>query len=55
MSTLEDAVRRLVGRADHDAGGVDLVDHADAPGDDGDAGIACDRPLHAGADSGAPP
>ena len=40
----------LVGRADDDAGGVDLVDDAGAAGGDGGAGIAGDRLFHAGAD-----
>ena len=40
----------IVGDADDDAGGVDLVDDAGAAGGDGGAGIARDRLLHAGAD-----
>ena len=42
--------RGFLGRADDDARGVDLVDHARAPGDDGDAAIARHRLFHAGAD-----
>ncbi len=41
---------RLVGGADHDTGGVDLVDHAGAARGDRRAGIAGHHALHAGAD-----
>ena len=40
----------LVGGADDDTGGVDLVDHAGAPRGDRGAGIARDDAFHAGAD-----
>ena len=40
----------LVGDPDHDARGVDLIDHAAAPGDHRRAGILGDHRLHAGAD-----
>jgi hypothetical protein len=42
---------RLVG-LDHDAGGVDLLDDAVAARHEGDAGVAGDDALHAGADEG---
>ena len=40
----------LVGGADDDTGGVDLIDHASAPCRDRRAGIPRDDPFHAGAD-----
>ena len=40
----------LVGGADHDTGGVDLIDHAGAAGRDRGAGVAGDDAFHAGAD-----
>ena len=43
------SVARLVD-LDDDAGRVDLLDHAVAPRHDGDARVARDDPLHAGAD-----
>src|SRR5665213_3524878 len=42
--------RGLFGGANDDAHAVDLIDHAGTTGDDGDAGIARHRLLHAGAD-----
>ena len=50
MSTPDGRRRRLVGRADDDARGVDLVDDAGAARDDRDAGIARHHLFHAGAD-----
>ncbi len=41
---------RLVGGADDDTGGVDLIDHAGAARGDSRAGIAGDHAFHAGAD-----
>ena len=40
----------LVGRADHDAGRVDLIDDAGALRTDGGAGVARHHAFHAGAD-----
>src|SRR6266849_7386269 len=42
--------RGLLGGADDDAGGIDLVDDAGPAGDDGDAAVAGHRLFHAGAD-----
>ena len=41
---------RLVGGANDDTGGVDLIDHAGAARGDGGAGVAGDHAFHAGAD-----
>ena len=46
------AARGFLGDPDHDAGRVDLIDHARALGRDGHARIARHRLLHAGADQG---
>ena len=40
----------ILGGADHDTGGVDLVDHAGAAGGDRGAEVAGDHAFHAGAD-----
>ena len=52
MSGLADSgsLSVVLRRAHDDAGGVDRLDDAVALGDDGDAGVARDDALHAGAD-----